>query len=292
MSIIKSFSVGDGDMFYIDHNSDNFSIIDCHLDKKVDGAILDEIYQLRHSNGITRFISTHPDEDHIKGLTAIDDAITIYNFYCVENSTTKEDESQDFKRYQQLHSSSKAFYLYKGCSRYWMNKSNEKRDTAGINILWPVLDNKYSKNALSEAAQGGSPNNISPVIQYSANGMKALWMGDLESEFMENIEDDLEVGKVDLLFAPHHGRASGKIPKAILETLDPEIIIIGEAPSDHLNYYKGYNTITQNTAGDIVFDCLTGKVRIYTGNWYKANFLEQEFYCQLDGFYYIGTLYV
>lgn len=28
MSIIKSFSVGDGDMFYIDHNSDNFSIID------------------------------------------------------------------------------------------------------------------------------------------------------------------------------------------------------------------------------------------------------------------------
>ena len=24
MSIIKSFSVGDGDMFYIDHNSDNF----------------------------------------------------------------------------------------------------------------------------------------------------------------------------------------------------------------------------------------------------------------------------
>ena len=27
MSIIKSFSVGDGDMFYIDHNSDNFSII-------------------------------------------------------------------------------------------------------------------------------------------------------------------------------------------------------------------------------------------------------------------------
>lgn len=27
MSIIKSFSVGDGDMFYIDHNSDNFSIM-------------------------------------------------------------------------------------------------------------------------------------------------------------------------------------------------------------------------------------------------------------------------
>jgi len=31
MSIIKSFAVGNGDMFYIKHNSDNFSIIDCYL---------------------------------------------------------------------------------------------------------------------------------------------------------------------------------------------------------------------------------------------------------------------
>lgn len=31
MSTIKSFSVGDGDIFYIKHNSDNVSIIDCCL---------------------------------------------------------------------------------------------------------------------------------------------------------------------------------------------------------------------------------------------------------------------
>lgn len=29
MSVVKSFSVGEGDMFYIDHNSDNFTTIDC-----------------------------------------------------------------------------------------------------------------------------------------------------------------------------------------------------------------------------------------------------------------------
>ena len=32
MSIIKSLSVGYGDMFYIKHNSDNFTIIDCNLE--------------------------------------------------------------------------------------------------------------------------------------------------------------------------------------------------------------------------------------------------------------------
>lgn len=31
MAKVKSFSVGDGDMFYIRHNSDNFTIIDCQL---------------------------------------------------------------------------------------------------------------------------------------------------------------------------------------------------------------------------------------------------------------------
>lgn len=31
MSVIKSFSVGNGDMFYIKHDTDNFTIIDCNL---------------------------------------------------------------------------------------------------------------------------------------------------------------------------------------------------------------------------------------------------------------------
>lgn len=64
MSIIKSFSVGDGDMFYIDHNSDNFSIIDCCMDDGNKEAITKEIKDKISKKGITRFISTHPDEDH------------------------------------------------------------------------------------------------------------------------------------------------------------------------------------------------------------------------------------
>ena len=42
MSIVKSFSVGNGDMFYIKHNSSSFTIIDCCLsDNRED--ILQEI---------------------------------------------------------------------------------------------------------------------------------------------------------------------------------------------------------------------------------------------------------
>lgn len=43
----------------------------------------------------------------------------------------------------------------------------------------------------------------------------------------------------------HHGRASGKVPDNWLKKLDPQVIVVGEAPSEHLDYYAGYDTLTQ-----------------------------------------------
>ena len=43
MSIIKSISVGNGDMFYIKHSSSNFTIIDCNMDDTNKVSITNEI---------------------------------------------------------------------------------------------------------------------------------------------------------------------------------------------------------------------------------------------------------
>ena len=43
MSEIKSLSAGNGDMFYINHNSDNFSMIDCNIADNRKSEILDEV---------------------------------------------------------------------------------------------------------------------------------------------------------------------------------------------------------------------------------------------------------
>ena len=289
MSRIKSYSVGDGDMFYIDHTSDSFTVIDCCLDEDNKSSILDEISTLSKNKGIKRFISTHPDEDHIQGIEELDD-ITIPNFYCVENNATKEDESESFKKYKELRGSDTAFYLKKGCTRKWLNESDGSRGSAGIHILWPKTEDENFKEALQESSEGKSPNNISSIIKYSLNGgVKVLWMGDLETDFMEDIEDEVELEKVDILFAPHHGRDSGKVPQSMLDELDPRIIVIGESSSDHLNYYRGYDTITQNSAGDIIFDCLQGKVHIFTSKAYEVDFLVDEGE-SLTNFHYLGTL--
>jgi beta-lactamase superfamily II metal-dependent hydrolase len=280
-------------MFHIEHGSDNFTIIDCCLDGETEDDILDEIAKLSKKKGITRFISTHPDDDHIRGLERLDDKIKILNFYRVKNKVTKEDETDSFTRYCELRDSEKkAFYIKKGCTRRWMNQSDDERDTSGINILWPDPENKDFKDALKSAEEGGSPNNISAIIQYKLNeGVTALWMGDLETAFMEAIEDELELPKVDLLFAPHHGRDSGRIPSSMLEKMAPKIIIVGEAPSEHLHYYPGYDTITQNNAGDIVFECEAGAVHVFTSNTYDVDFLQNRGKTRA-GYYYVGTLAV
>lgn len=295
MSIIKSISVGNGDMFYIKHGSSNFTIIDCNIDETNKKEITDEIIAESKEKDIKRFISTHPDDDHIHGLKYLDDHVGILNFYCVANEATKSDEKEDFKRYCELRDSKdKSFHLYRGCSRCWMNKDDgeKKYGSSGINILWPITSNEDYKAELSNAKDGKSPNNISPIIKYSLNnGVTVLWFGDLENTFMEKIKDLIELPKADIIFAPHHGRNSGKIPKEWMESIDPQIVVIGEAPSEKINYLSGYNTITQNTAGNIIFDCDTGVVDVYVSNEnYSVDFLKDKKKSNKSNGKYIGSL--
>ena len=278
MSIVHSYSVGNGDMFSIQHNTDNCTIIDCSISKDNEDWLLKEIDKQQKGKGITRFLSTHPDQDHLMGLATLDDHIEILNFYVVNNSATKEDETDDFKRYKKLRDGDKAFYVFRGCTRRWMNKNSKERGSSGINIRWPITSNKHFKKALENADDGESPNNISPVITYSLNdGVDMAWFDDLETDFMEKIKDEISWPDVDILFAPHHGRDSGKIPDSILEEMDPKIVVIGEAPSTNLNYYRYYNTITQNSAGSIYFECVAKWVHIYVGSSaYSVDFLEDK----------------
>ena len=293
MSLIKSFSVEKGDMFYIKHGSSNFTVIDCNLVDDRKNELVDEILSEQMGKDIFRFISTHPDEDHIHGLDYLDDRICIQNFYCVKNKAIKIDkDTPAFKRYCKLRDSSKAFYLEKGCCRCWMNRDDDVKryGSSGVNILWPVLNNVEFEKALDEATKGGSPNNISPIITYSLDdGVRAMWMGDLESDFMACIEDEVSLGKVDILFAPHHGRSSGKPPKSWMDEMEPKLVVVGEAESDALDYYSGYTHICQNTAGDIVFDCGDGSVHVYTESGRKVKGLDDRGMRDSFGLYYIGS---
>lgn len=267
MTIVKSFSVGNGDMFYIKHNSDNFTIIDCNLTEETADSIIGELKTESKGKRIVRFICTHPDQDHFGGIELLDDAMPIRNFYVVKNQALKDTETESFKRYCELRDGDKAFYIFKGCSRKWMNLKDDTRGASGIEILWPDTNNEDFQEALAACEAGESYNNTSAVIRYElANGASIMWLGDLETDFMERITDHIKLEKTTILFAAHHGRDSGKVPNSWLEKLDPQIIVIGEAPSRHLHYYTGYKKITQNSAGDITMECVGDKVHFYVSN--------------------------
>lgn len=287
MSIVKSISVGNGDMFYIKHGVDSFTTIDCCMTEENEERIMDEIIEQSKGKGITRFISTHPDDDHFQHIEYYNERMEIFNFYCVENEATKEEETDSFKKYKELRDGEKVYYVYKNCRRKWLNETDDERNGAGLNFLWPDVDNENYKEELNKAKEGKSPNNISLIVQYNC-GAKFLWMGDIETEFLEKVKDEIEFEQIDVVFAPHHGRDSGKIPEDILTILNPQVIVIGEAKSKDLNYYSGYNTITQNSAGDITFECINEKVHIYVGNKdYEVDFLKDEKKNTFDN--YIGS---
>lgn len=293
MSIVKSLAVGNGDMFYVQHNSDNFTIIDCNLTAETAEDRIKDLAQASQGKGISRFISTHPDQDHFGGIELLDAAMPIQNFYVVQNQAIKDDETTSFKHYCKLRDDAgKAFYIYKGCSRKWMNLSDEVRKTSGISILWPDPRNPAFVEALEACNAGESYNNISAVIRYEVEGGASfMWLGDLETEFMEKITDHISLEKTTVVFASHHGRHSGKIPDAWLEKLDPQIIVIGEAPSRHLNYYTGYTKITQNMAEDITMECIGNKVHFYVSNPnYSHPSLDDEGMNTFDN--YVGSITV
>ncbi|MBX8606059.1 hypothetical protein K5D65_02550 [Pseudomonas cichorii] len=292
MPIIKSLSVGNGDMFYIVHASDNFTMIDCNL--KADNAdeIIAELKQVSRTKTMNRFICTHPDEDHFRGIELLDKALPIHNFYCVDNDVQKDNLTDSFLHYKALRDGKKSFFLEKGIRRRWLNQSDDTRPGAGIHVLWPNVSNPNFIEALRKCDAGESPNNVSCVLRYSIKGGASfMWLGDLKTEFMESIVDDIELEKTTIVFASHHGRKSGKIPDSWLKKLDPQIIVIGEAPSRDMHYYTGYDTITQNSAGHITMDCKDNHVHFYVSkDTYSHNLLTNEYESRFPG--YIGSLEV
>lgn len=252
MALVKSFSVGNGDMYYIRHNSSNFTIIDCCLSATNRETIINEIFAQSRDKDITRFISTHPDDDHFRGIECLDRALNLNNFYCSPNNARKFQVTPSFVHYCKMRDNLQIrYFVQRGCRRESLNLGD---NPAGIEILWPDRDNLNFINAQIQAFNGTAFNNLSLVARYATDNASFMWIGDLETDFMEAIQHDINLCPTDIVFAPHHGRQTGKLPRSWLERLQAKVIIIGEARTRHLNYYTGYNKITQNRAGDITFE--------------------------------------
>lgn len=288
MSIVKSFSFPKGeirgDTFYIKHGVNSFTVIDCYLladsankENNRQKEIIDEIVE-QSEGRVRRFISTHPDKDHIAGIEELLRRWQTTNFYAVKNDIPADKNDPSLSKYIEMKDKYN-YSIEKGIKRCWLNDSNDENKSSGIHFYWPVTSNIKFKEALDNVSRGQRVNDICPIFTYSINnGATYMWMGDLETEMQQTYYEECFDGIpcVNILFQPHHGRKSASIPSELLDALDPQLIIIGNAPSEHINYGDSRMTITQNTSGDLVFVNDGGYVHIYSQNklYYRPSCLK------------------
>lgn len=219
----------------------------------------------RGITSVFRFISTHPDMDHIDGIKAFFGEFKPENFWDTDNTKHLDDfedgryNPDDWDFYTSLRdgnpqSDPRRLALYAGSTgQYYNQDENGKSGSDGLYILAPTPELVRAANEAEDW------NDSSYVILYRSGKKRILFAGDSHDEtwayILENWKSD--VTNVDVLIAPHHGRDSGR-DYAFLDVVKPKITLFGNAPSEHMAYdqwnYRDLLFITNNQAGTIILD--------------------------------------
>lgn len=196
-----------------------------------------EFMKQQNYNHIFRYIQTHPDLDHMRGLTALRDAgYKITNFWDTwhlkQPNFFSQSDRENWEQYQLLRNSTdcKVLNLYRGGQNNYYAQD-------GIEILAPT------RELIKLANQKNNWNNLSYVIRLTYCGIRIIFGGDAEEDVWESIidhyGDDL---RCHVLKASHHGRDSGYYQEAV-KLMSPKytIVSVGKKPStDASNKYRRY----------------------------------------------------
>jgi competence protein ComEC len=199
------------------------------------------------STSIFRYIQTHPDLDHMRGLTALQsENIQIVNFWDTEHEKTPEFQSdsdkEEWAEYHKLRTSKespKVLRNYRGSKgAYWNQDPSGIDGGDGIDILSPTPD------IVEAANESDKTNNLSYVLRLRYKGITVIFGGDAEEEVWEDLVQQYgKQLKCNVLKASHHGRDSAYHQKAV-EYMSPEftIVSVGEKPeTDASNKYRLYS---------------------------------------------------
>jgi competence protein ComEC len=199
------------------------------------------------STNIFRYIQTHPDLDHMRGLTALrSENIQIVNLWDTEHEKTPEFQSdsdeEEWAEYQKLRTSEespKVLQLYRDSKGAYWNQDPPGTDGGdGIDILSPTPD------IVEAANESDKTNNLSYVLRLRYKGITVIFGGDAEEEVWEDLVQQYgKQLKCNVLKASHHGRDSAYHQKAV-EFMSPEftIVSVGEKPeTDASNKYRQYS---------------------------------------------------
>jgi competence protein ComEC len=324
MSTVHFLNVGKGDCTLIEHNSGRKSLIDIckgnlslNKEQEFEAKLAEAVERVRGNFGMSklptnpvsylkqvgvprlfRFILTHPDMDHLDGLENLFDSFGVANFWHTgvtrEAPTfeTGEYQEEDWKLYEEIVAGNRSGLTVlsnlAGSTFQFANRG-ETEGTAGdgLSILAP------DAGLVKAAIESGDVNDSSYVLLYRSAGGRILIPGDAHDETWEYVLEHYEedVAGCSVLFAPHHGRDSGRSFE-FLDKIKPKITFFGCASSGHLAYdewsRRKLPVITNNQAGNIVLECANNQIDIYVENAKYAESRE----CDLSIVNNLGYTYI
>jgi len=208
---------------------------------------------------IFRYIQTHPDLDHMRGLLGLGkENIKIYNFWDTEHnkvpefkSDSDEEEWQEYEEYRSGNKNVKILNLYQGSKAVFYAEDPQGVPPGdGWEILSPTQE--IAKAAVEEE----NWNNLSYVLRLTYKGIKIIFAPDAEEKVWEDLIETYGDGlKCDVLKASHHGRDTGYHEEA-MKRMKPQytIVSVGKKPeNDASNKYRKYcdNVWSTRWKGDI-----------------------------------------
>lgn len=265
---IHLLDVGHGDCTIIEHPNGKITIKDINEgNNKSCIAYIRFLMSERGSKTIHRYIQTHPDMDHMRGLSKLLNDFDILEFWDTRN--TKEissfrslNEHLDWTAYKNFPEIKKRYYNH---------------DSKNLNLFFEdieILSPSPAVTLLANLQQ--SHNNHSYIIRITYGSFSIVLGGDAESEVWDNLAMQGVLKPCTVLKAPHHGRDSGYSLKA-LQYLKPQHIVtsVGKKPETDAHQKYSYHSQVHSTRhnGNIVLevDCF-GQL-----NWvFEKNGLDYE----------------
>lgn len=198
---------------------------------------------------IWRFISTHPDMDHLSGLVRLDDE-TGFEVLWDTNHKRKRDfeedwpdeyDKEDWTRYKSIRNDdtnhSTVTPTQGSQANYW--------EQDNIQILHPSSDFVDVLNDVNEGRSTQKYNNISFVLKINHGNQAILLPGDIEEVAWDAIIDRYGteiLNDVTILKASHHGRKSGFHQEAV-EAMDPDHVILSVGKKPDTDAHQLYRDV-------------------------------------------------
>jgi competence protein ComEC len=189
-----------------------------------------------------RFVLTHPDLDHMRGLKKLSENIGFDNFW-------DTDHTKETPTFRSNSADEDDWWFYQSLRREGLTKNYTRGDAAfafakdegglpggdNIEILSPTPALVGACNTSQKS------NDVSLVLRIHHGGRRVLLPGDVEELAWDNMVEFYDVRlKSDFLKASHHGRDTGYHQKALgLIAPDLTIVSVGIKPdTDASNKYR------------------------------------------------------